>query len=67
MMTAAQSLRKPLKPGIERKTLCSTCVQSLADYDLGLPAKMATLLQNKKEAELSCECLDRHARKPLFQ
>jgi hypothetical protein len=47
VMTAAQSLLKPLKPGIERKTLCSTCVQSLADYDLGLPAKMAALLQTK--------------------
>ena len=52
MMTAAQSLRKPLTQGIERKTLCSTCAQSLADYELGLPAKMAALLQNK-EAELS--------------
>ena len=49
VMTAAQSLWKPLKPGIQRKTLCSTCVQSLADYDLGLLAKMAMLLQNAAE------------------
>ena len=52
VMTAAQSLRKPLKPGIERNTICSTCVQSLADYDLGFPANIAAPKQNK-EAMLS--------------
>ena len=42
---AAQSLWKPLKPGIQRKTLCSTRVQSLTDYDLGLHEKLAAVLQ----------------------
>ena len=49
VMTAAQSLWKPLKPRIGRKALCSTRVQILADYELGLPAKMAALLQNAAE------------------
>ena len=66
VMTAAQSLWNLLNPGTQRKTLCSTCVQSLADYEFGLPAKMAAVLQNKTRPS-SLECLGRHVRKPLFQ
>ena len=57
-------LWKPLKPGIERKTLCIACVQSLADTELGLPAKMVALLQKRRPSYLAC--LGRHVCKPLF-